>query len=104
MRLNKINVTQESFTNELDWDVESVLKAIPEIRYASRDDAEQKLIDSAITPYLFTEIREIDERVFRVFDAVNEVKKLARYTAFTECILILNLILGVLLIMDGIFK
>jgi len=49
-------LVKEDSGKELDWDVEEVLRAYPDIASSTRDDADQKLIDSAITPYIYKEL------------------------------------------------
>jgi len=53
----------KSQDKEMDWDVNAVLKDYPEIASAVRDDADQKLLDSALTPYIYDRLRVFESGV-----------------------------------------
>lgn len=46
-------------TKELDWQPEVVFEALPELCEATKDDTEQKFLDSALTPYIAKDLLEM---------------------------------------------
>lgn len=97
--------------NEWDWNVDAVLKDYPELASAGRDDPEQKLLDSALTPYIYKKLVTFENAVTNSFCVIsntltdleaNKVKELEeelelpKYKSFDMFILLLtiNILLG----------